>query len=87
VPSKILDARTGRVIASMPAGSRPIGWYDEDTVARLAPGWMENPVLELADVATGAVKKTVDLSGLPRPTMIQIASSAGLTGDAAGFGF
>lgn len=91
VHSKVVEVDSGRVVASLPPGARPIGWYDEDTVAVLAPGWHEEPELEVVDVRTGTVTKRVDLAGLPLPALgenaIQIGSSAGLSGSAAAFGF
>jgi len=89
--SKVVDVDSGHVVSSLPPGARPIGWYDEHTVARLAPGWAEKLVLEVADVRTGTVLKRVDLADLPLPahlqSAIQIGSSAGLSGPAVAFGF
>lgn len=87
LPSPIVDVATGRSVADVPAGSKPIGWYDDDAIVRLTADAMRKPVLEVVDVLTGVVRKTIDVSGLPEPYAVQIGSSAGLAAAAAGLGF
>jgi hypothetical protein len=87
LPSPILDTTTGKVVASLTPGSKPVGWYDETTVLRLAPGGDRSPVLELVSIPSGTVTRSIDLSGEVQATGLQTGSSAGLTGRAAAFGF
>lgn len=87
--SKIVDVATRRVVTDLPQGAKPVGWYDEKTVALLTTGSADDsmPELTLMDIATGAVTKRIELPGVPRPGVMQIAASEGLTGEAAKFGF
>ena len=87
VTSPIIEVATGRVVAEVPAGSRPIGWYDEETLVVLTPAWGGQQRLELLTVATGAVRKRIDLAGLPGATSIEIGPTTGFSATAARFGF
>lgn len=86
-PSKIIEVATGKVVREIAADRPLIGWYNETTVARLAPGSADRPVLELIDVTTGRTVKQVAVPGLRSPALIQLGSSAGLTGRSAEMGF
>jgi hypothetical protein len=87
LPSKIVDVERGRLVRSIEADRPPIGWDDDSTVVRLAPGSADHPVLELIDITTGETIKRVSAPGLPQPALIQIGSADGLSGDAAELGF
>lgn len=87
IASKVLDVATGQVVIALPRSAKPVGWYDEKIVVLLAAGPVGDSVLELMDVATGAVTKRIEMPGVPQLRSLQIASSAGLTGAAVKFGF
>lgn len=87
VPSKIVEVGTGTVVREIAADRPLIGWYDETTVVRIAPGSADQPVLDLIDVITGQTVKQVAAPGLTAPVLIQLGSSAGLTGKSATLGF
>jgi hypothetical protein len=87
--STVVDAGTGRVVAALPSGARPIGWYDEATVARLAV-CDDRPVVELVDITTGTVQRAVRLGprgAITFETRVQLGSSAGLPDGGAGLAF
>lgn len=83
-PSKVVDLRSGRVTATVPADSAPVGWYDDKTLALLVHG--ELPKLALLDVASGKSTRTIDLPGMG-DVDVQIGPSAGLSGSALSLGF
>jgi hypothetical protein len=87
--STVVDVATGRVVATLPPGARPIGWYDETTVVQLAV-CDDRPVAELVDIATGTVHRAVwlgDKDWITFETRIQLGSSAGLPDGGAGLAF
>jgi hypothetical protein len=87
--STVVDAATGGVVATLPSGARPVGWYDETTVARLAV-CDDRPVVELVDIATGTVGRAVWLGPkdwVTFETRVQLGSSAGLPDGGAGLAF
>ena len=85
LPSPIVAVGTGRVVAWVPAGARPVGWYDDKTVVQLSAG--DRPALELLDIGTGQVVKRVALPPAGGLITLHVAASKGLTGDATSFGF
>lgn len=87
VTSPVIEVATGRVVAEVPAGSRPVGWYDEETLVVLTPAWGDQQRLELLTVQTGAIRARVALSGLPGATAIEIGPTTGFSATAARFGF
>jgi hypothetical protein len=87
--STVVDVATSRVVATLPRGARPVGWYDETTVARVAV-CDDGPVMELVDIATGALTGSVRLGPkdwITPETRIQLGSSAGLPDGGAGLAF
>ncbi|MFG1654614.1 hypothetical protein ACGFIE_32255 [Micromonospora sp. NPDC049275] len=83
---RILDLATRRTIGSVATSWPVLGWYDERQVVKVAHTSGGSTVLEVTDVRTGRVSRSVPAPGLP-PALLQIGSSAGLKGDAAKFGF
>jgi hypothetical protein len=72
--STVLPAAGGAPLARLAQGLHVVGWYDEDTVAALDMR-SPQPVLRLVDAATGALVRSVDLSGLPHVTDLQLGPS------------
>ncbi|GAA1551022.1 hypothetical protein GCM10009827_084570 [Dactylosporangium maewongense] len=85
--SPVYDATSGKVVATVPPRSTPVGWYDETTVAVLGHGADRNAVIELLDITTGTVSRSVRLPGSADVTAVQLGPSAGLTGAAAELSF
>jgi RNA polymerase sigma-70 factor (sigma-E family) len=83
LPSPVLDAGTGRVVALVPPGVKPVGWYDDTTLVRLTLAGF----LELADIRTGTVSRSIPLASAGQVSGLQLGSSTGLTGPATGLGF
>lgn len=75
--SPVFDLDTGDVIGQLPAGARPVGWYDERTVACVVYG-TRDAVLRLIDARTGTVRRQIDLPGVTRFATVQLGSSTGL---------
>jgi hypothetical protein len=87
VASPVLDVDTGKVVATVPPGRWPVGWYDDTTVARLTRSADGSTVVELQDIVSGAVIRSVRLPGSAGVSTVQLGSSAGLTGAAAALSF
>ncbi|MFG1654616.1 hypothetical protein ACGFIE_32265 [Micromonospora sp. NPDC049275] len=87
LPSRVVDVVSGRVVRLLPVGAKPLGWYDDRTVALLVDPPGGRPVLRLTDVASGATRREVPLAGVPGLIGVCIASSSGLPEDAVALGF
>ncbi|MGI5215528.1 hypothetical protein [Plantactinospora sp. CA-290183] len=84
---RILDLRTGTVVAAVPTDWPLLGWHDHRRVVRVAPPAEGlRTVLEVVDVHTGTVTRRVPAPGLP-PYHLQLGSAAHLHGRAAALGF
>ena len=80
--STVFYDKNGVLLSSVPATGAFAGWYDETTVALVDD---KAPALVLQDVTELDRVRTIPLP--QAPDRIQIGPSAGLTGEAAGYGF
>ena len=88
LPPKILDLRTGRVVAVVDTAMPLLGWHDEGHVVRVAPGPDGAPtVLEVLDVRTGQVTRRIPAGGLPAGSLLRLGPTADLGPPAATRGF
>jgi hypothetical protein len=87
IPSPVLSATTGAVVAVLPERAKPVGWYDDRTVVAIDPDWRTRPVLLFVSVDTGQVIRRLDLPGTVDVSDLQLGPARDLTGTAAGYGF
>jgi hypothetical protein len=87
IPSPVLSAGTGAVVAVLPERAKPVGWYDDRTVVALDPEWRTRPALLFVSVDTGQVIRRLDLPGTADVSDLQLGPAHDLTGTAAGYGF
>lgn len=83
IPTGVIDVRTGEQLGTLPSGAEPVwprtvGWYGKDTVVRL----LAAPELEVVDVRTGEIVRTVRMARVPTLSWIQLGPR---TGKAPGF--
>lgn len=76
--SRIVDVLTGQAAVVFAPGETPVGWYSDTAFVRQKDG-----ALQVVDLATLAVLKEVDLSGLGTLAPLQLGPSDGTA--AAGF--
>jgi len=70
--SRIVDVTTGEAVVVFAPGEIPVGWYSETAFVRQKDG-----VLQVVDLATLAVLKEVDLSGVGTLAPLQLGPSDG----------